>query len=166
MIEIYPSIIQGLISVSTAFIILKLERWNNKRKNFKALYGEVEINLNIAENLVPLVKSIGSRGRNHSGTIFDLQLFHVNCFEEFKRSGYFITLDENIRKLVEEVYEQISSHNYQTNDLHSPTSPAEILELAKHRIPPPLRTGGYSERLTSLIPKLKDLRDKLCMHKF
>lgn len=163
MIEIYPSIIQGLISVSTAFIILKLERWNDKRKHFKALYGEVELNLNIAENLVPLAESIGSRGRKHPGTIFDLQLFHVNCFEAFKRSGYFITLDENIRKIVEEVYEQIFSHNHQTNALHLPMRTTEILELAKQSIPPGLRTGGYSERLTSLIPKLKDLRDKLRM---
>lgn len=49
MIEIYSSIVQGLISVFTAFIILKFERWYNKRKHFKALCGEVEINLNIAE---------------------------------------------------------------------------------------------------------------------
>jgi len=110
MIEIYPSIVQGLISVSTAFIILKLERWYDKRKHFKALYGEVEVNLNIAENLVSLAESIGSRGGERLGTVFDLQLFHVNCFEEFKSSGYFITLDEKTRKSVE-VYELISSHN-------------------------------------------------------
>lgn len=162
MIEIYPSIIQGLISVSTAFIILKLERWYDKRKHFKALYGEAEVNLNIAENLVPLAESIGSRGRERLGTVFDLQLFHVNCFEEFKRSGYFITLDEKTRKSVEDVYEQISSHNRQTNTLLM--RQGEILDLVKQGIPPALRTGGYSERLTSLIPKLKDLRDNLRVH--
>ena len=52
------SLASGFISVSTAIFILRLQEWRNKKKTFKALYSEVEGNLNIAQKLLPMAESI------------------------------------------------------------------------------------------------------------
>jgi len=159
MIEILPSLLSPLISILAAFIILKLQRWYEKKKYFNTLYSEAESNLLIAENLLPLAEAISGKKKESLGTVFDLQRLYTYCYEDFKRSGYFILLDEKTRNLLEEVYEIISSHNSQTNVMIM--EQMNIPEYIKLGIPPPQRTGGYTERLTSLIPKLKDLRDYL-----
>jgi hypothetical protein len=143
------SLASGFISVSTAIFILRLQEWRNKKKTFKALYSEVEGNLNIAQKLLPMAESISSNSGQFIGTVFDLQRFHAYCYEDFRRSGYLLSLHDEARQLLEEVYELIFSHNRQTD--------VQVFEL----IP---RLGGYSERLRTLIEKLKELKEHLRPH--
>ena len=153
--EIFLYLISGLVSVSTEYIILQLQRWYEKKKHFEALYGEVETNLNIAESLLPLAESFSGKKKKIFGTVFDLQRFHVYCYEGFQRSGYSLSLNKESKQLLERVYELISSHNCQTDILMNEIDIGTPLPL------PIMRTGEYSQRLNALIPKVKTLRDQL-----
>ena len=146
------ALVSGLISVSTAVIILRLQEWRNKKRLFRALYNEVEDNLSIAKAILPHVESISSLGKRYvvtgsvDKTVFDLQYFRTYCHQDFRRSGYLLSLHEKARQLLEEAYELIFSHNLQTRMfLHEP-------------IP---RSKGYSERVKILIDKLRQLKKEL-----
>jgi len=46
------------LKIPTAFIILRLQEWRNKKRVFKAFYSEVESNLSTAEKLLLLAESL------------------------------------------------------------------------------------------------------------
>jgi hypothetical protein len=153
-LELFGYIISGIVSVSTAIIILRLQSWFSKKQAFKALYGEIESNLSLAQKVLPLAIYFSKKDKREeytSSTYFDLKPLYTYCYEDFRRSGYVSSLNQNARELLQEVYELITSHNYQTEILRS----QKILESIFPRI------GGYSERLEILIDKLKLLREQL-----
>jgi len=160
--ELLGYVISGMVSVFTAIIILKLQAWTSKKKIFKALYSEVESNLSLAQKVLPLTEYFNRKDEpkaHKSITYFDLQRLHIYSYEHFRRSGYLLSLNEKSRKLLEEAYELIFPHNYQTGTIRSQeidysSYPAMVATIAP-------RVGGYSERLKILIDKLKLLREEL-----
>jgi len=163
--DLLPSLvgafITGLISISTAFIILKLQEWRNKKRVFKAFYSEVESNLSTVKKLLPLAESLGKTVKSVV-TKFDLQNLYIASYEELRRLGYLLSLNEKVRALTEEVYGLISCHNNQTNELMNQQfnfSNPKALMLSM--IP---RLGGYKERLEELVQKLGVLKEELKSH--
>lgn len=153
------ALVTGLISVSTAVAILRLQEWRNKKRMLKALYSEVEGNFATAEKVLPLVDSFTDKTKKPIGTKSDLQNLHTHSYEDFRRSGYLLSLNEKARQLLEEVYGLIFCHNDQTDRLKNQElefSSPQALMLSL--IP---RVGGYKERLEKLIQKLKLSKEEL-----
>lgn len=136
--------------------------YREKKKIFKALYGEVESNLSLAQKVLPLAECFSGRDKTKTHmdiTYFDLQHLHTYSYEDFRRSGYLLSLNGKARELLEEVYELIFSHNHQTDTIRSQEVDYSSYVAMVATIAP--RTGGYSERLKILIEKLKLLREEL-----
>ena len=160
--ELLGFIISGIVSVFTAIIILKLQAWTSKKKIFKALYGEVEGNLILAKTVLPLAEYLSGRDETKADmgiTYFDLQRLYIYSYEDFRRSGYLLSLNGKARELLEEVYELIFSHNYQTDTIRRQEIDYSSYVAMIATIAP--RIGGYLERLKILIDKLKLLREEL-----
>jgi hypothetical protein len=159
--EIWSALITASASILTAIIILQLQNLFSKKKIFKALYGEVESNLSLAQKILPLAEHFTQKKEKekHLGTYFDLQRLYTYSYEDFRRAGYLLSLDSKTRELLEEVYELIFSHNYQTERIRSREIDLSSYEASILSLIPPI--GGYSERLKRLIEKLKLLEQEL-----
>ena len=90
---LFSSLITGLISVFTAFIILSLQEWRNKKRMLKAIYSEVESNSSLAEQILPLAEYLNkeNKSKEYMGTFFDLQFLYNSSYEDFRRSGYLLS---------------------------------------------------------------------------
>jgi hypothetical protein len=154
------SLISALISVSTAIIILSLQERRNKKRILKAVSGEIGSNLSLVKRLLPLAESLSSKYGfvEYKSTIFDLQSLYVSSYEDFRLSGYLLSLNQKTRELLEEVYKLIFSHNSQTEMLRSQqidfSSPQTLVGTLAPRI------GGYLERLQVLAEKLQLLQEE------
>jgi hypothetical protein len=154
------SLITGLISVFTAFIILGLQEWRNKKKLLQAVHSEIGSNLSLAKKITPLAEYISASDKTKEckGTKFDLQSFHVSSYESFRLSGHLLSLKQKTRELLEEVYVLISSHNSQTEMLKNQQIDFSSYEAIIATLAP--RIGGYVERLKVLTEKLQLLQDE------
>ena len=90
--SLITALITGLISVFTAFIILRLQEQRNKKRMLNAVYSEVESNLSLAQKILPLAEHFSKKEKRkgYRGTYFDLQRLHTYSYEDFRRSGYLL----------------------------------------------------------------------------
>jgi len=160
-LPLISALITGLISVITALTILRLQEWRHKKRMLKALYSEVESNLGLTGKILPLAEHFSKKdnGKDYKGTYFDLQHFYTYSYEDFRRSGYLLSLNHEARQELEEVYTLISSHNHQTDILREHKVDFSSHEATISSLFP--RIGGYSERLEILKNKLKLLQEEL-----
>jgi hypothetical protein len=149
---ILTSLVSALISVFTAFAILGLEEWRNKKKLLRALNAEIGSNLS-------LVKKLLTTSENLKGTVFDLQSLYVSSYEDFRRSGHLLSLNQETRELLEEVYKLTYSHNSQTEVMKNQQIDFSSTIAMIGTLAP--RSGGSSERLKALAVKLQLLQQQL-----
>lgn len=143
---VFTSFVTGIISVVAAVVILWLQRRGDRKRIIYALYNEIDNNLDLAQELLPISETFDCPRDNSQHTYFDLKHFYNSSYEDFRRSGY-SKFSRKIKQLLEEVYRLISAHNIQT-------------DCIIHGGFPP-RTGGYSVRIKIMIEKLQFLKKEL-----